>query len=113
MLEDAIQNFDGSVLVISHDRYFMSQVANTIFSFENQKVIRHDCDYHDFMMGTEKSDLKEKVEARYVENDKYRITNAKQVIIQEDTKKKKNFGGSGVTCGNLNKGIKNAKRFQQ
>lgn len=112
VLEDAIQNFDGSVLVISHDRYFMSQVANTIFSFENKKVIRYDCDYHDFMNGNLKSDLKEKVEARYVENDKYRITNAKQVIIQEDDKKKKNFGGSGVTCGNLNKGIKNAKRFQ-
>jgi len=41
VLEDAIQNFDGSVLVISHDRYFMSQVANSIFSFENKKVVRY------------------------------------------------------------------------
>merc|ERR1719506_1417107 len=69
VLEDAIQNYDGSVLVISHDRYFMSQVANTIFSFEHKKVCRYDCDYHDFMNKGERGELKEKVERRYVEND--------------------------------------------
>ena len=43
-----------------------------------------------------------------------RITNAKQIIIREESdNKKKNFGGSGVTSGNLFKGIKNAKRYQQ
>ena len=115
VLEDAIQNYDGSVLVISHDRYFMSQVANTIFSFEDKKVMRYDCDYHDFMNRGEKGSLKEKVEARYVENDRYVIKNAPVIEIEDDAgkKKKKNFGGSGVTGGNLNKGIKNAKRFQK
>ena len=110
VLEDAILNFEGSVLVISHDRYFMSQIANTIFSFENKSVYRHDCDYHDFMVGRDDG-LKEKVVSRYVEGDKYKITNAKEVIIEEPVKSKKNFGGSGVTSGNLFKGIKNAKRF--
>ena len=110
VLEDALQHFEGSVLLISHDRYFMSQVANTIFAFENKNVVRFDCDYHDFM--NQKEPLREKVEARYVEGDKYRITNAKEVVIVENEKSKKNFGGSGVTAGRLNKGIKNAKRFQ-
>ena len=115
VLEDAIQNFDGSILVISHDRYFMSQVANTIFSFEDKKVVRYDCDYHDFMNRGEKGQLKEKVEARYVENDRYRIANAPKIVIKDESsaKKKKNFGGSGVTGGNLYKGIKNAKRFSK
>jgi len=107
VLEDAIRNFDGSVVVIAHDRYFMSQIANSIFSFENKKVVQHNCDYHDYMM--EKDGLQEKVEGRYVSGDKYRITNMQEVVRK--TKEKKNFGGSGVTCGNLNKGIKNAKRF--
>ena len=107
VLEDALQHFEGSVVVISHDRYFMSQVANTIFSFENRSVIRHDCDYHDYMQKIE--GFKERVESRYVSGDKYRITNAKEVIIE--VKEKKNFGGSGVTAGRLNKGIKNAKRY--
>lgn len=89
----------------------MSQVANRIFAFENKGVTRHDCDYHDFIHG--RSDgLKERIESRAVEGDRYRITNAKEpIIVEEQAKSKKNFGGSGVTSGNLNKGIKNAKRF--
>merc|ERR1712023_586953 len=30
MLEEAIQNYDGSVVIVSHDRYFISQTANKI-----------------------------------------------------------------------------------
>ena len=41
------------------------------------------------------------------------ITPAKEVNIEKADPKKKNFGGSGVTGGNLFKGIKNAKRFAQ
>jgi ATP-binding cassette subfamily F protein 3 len=110
VLEDALHHFEGSVLIISHDRYFMSQTANTIFLFENKSVTRHDCDYHDFMNSQE--GLKEKVMSRSVIGDKYKITNAKEPIKVENVKSKKNFGGSGVTSGNLFKGIKNAKRFQ-
>lgn len=111
VLEEALQYFEGSLLVISHDRYFMSQVAKQIFSFENKTVIRHDCDYHDFLT-KDGDDLKQKIESRYVEGDSYRITNAKEVFVPQEVKVKKNFGGSGVTSGNLNKGIKNAKRYQ-
>ena len=115
MLEDALLNYSGSVLIISHDRYFMSQVVNTIFSFQNQNIERFDGDYHDFMEKDAENDgkLKDKIISRYVSGDKYKITNAKECILPpEETKNKsKNFGGSGVTSGNLFKGIKNAKRF--
>ena len=30
MLEEALQNYDGTVIIVSHDRYFISQVANKI-----------------------------------------------------------------------------------
>ena len=109
VLEDALQHFEGSMMIVSHDRYFMSQVANTIFAFGNKSVQRHDYDYHDYM--NQFGDLKDKVTSRYVSGDSYQITNAKEVVVEEQTKSKKNFGGSGVTSGNLNKGIKNAKRF--
>jgi hypothetical protein len=48
-----------------------------------------------------------------VEGDKYKITNAPEVKLEEPKgkNKSKNFGGSGITGGNLFKGIKNAKRF--
>eukprot|EP01032_Pedospumella_encystans_P014370 gene14370-16508_t len=258
VLEEALQHYAGSVVMISHDRYFMSQVANTIFSFHDKTVERFDCDYHDYLekqlqlqrtrdeaaqaqhtlralqqlqedlqqaeadtndfisddsvafsedaadllpleilqsltvlhkfdtntkprdilslaerlydqcaryensereginSGNEENTaadgtveanshtkraffmpsalslkissvrethknqntltLKEKISARYVSGDKYKITHAKEVLVSfnDDAlkQKKKNFGGSGVTCGNLYKGIKNAKRFK-
>ena len=98
------------MLFISHDRYFMSQIANRIFSFENKNVIRHDCDYYTYMGLKDGGLFKERVTSRYVDGDKYKLTNAKEVVVEE-VKSKKNFGGSGVTSGNLFKGIKNAKRF--
>jgi hypothetical protein len=97
-------------VVISHDRYFMSQVVNKILAFQNKSVTRYDMDYHDYME-MQGGVFKEKVVGRYVEGDSYRITNSKPVLIEMKQGKSKNFGGSGVTSGNLNKGIKNAKRF--
>ena len=101
VLEDALRHYDGSVMIVSHDRYFMSQVANTIFAFSDKTMKRHDCDYHDYMDMV--GNLKEKVTSRYVEGDAYKITNAKEIVVAEQPKSKKNFGGSGVTSGNLNK----------
>jgi len=34
ILEEAISNFDGSVLVVSHDRYFLDRVCDQIIAFE-------------------------------------------------------------------------------
>ena len=110
VLEDALRNYEGSVMIVSHDRYFMSQAVNTIFEFGDKTMVRHDCDYLDYMQGSE--GLRERVEKRYVEGDGYRITAAPEVKVEKKEKSKKNFGGSGVTGGNLYKGIKNAKRYQ-
>lgn len=113
VLEEALLSYGGAVLIVSHDRYFMSQVVNTIFEFKNKAVTKFDCDFHDYTYGiSENSAMRDKIEARYVSGDKYKLTNAKEVVVVEEKQaKSRNFGGSGVTSGNLNKGIKNAKRF--
>ena len=35
MLEEAIADFDGSVLVVSHDRYFLDRICDQIIAFED------------------------------------------------------------------------------
>jgi hypothetical protein len=59
-------------------------------------------------------EVREKVTARFVRGDSREIGNAKVVepVVIDIDKKKKNFGGGGGPSGNLNKGIKNAKRMQ-
>lgn len=40
ILEDYLQNFNGSVITVSHDRYFLDKVAEKIFVFEGNGVIQ-------------------------------------------------------------------------
>ena len=41
VLEDALINFSGTVLFVSHDRYFINKVANKIISIENKKLVTY------------------------------------------------------------------------
>jgi ATP-binding cassette subfamily F protein uup len=38
MLEEALADFDGSVLVVSHDRYFLDRICDQIVAFETGGV---------------------------------------------------------------------------
>jgi len=40
-LEEAIENFAGCVLVISHDRWFIDRLATHILAFEDEGVVRY------------------------------------------------------------------------
>ena len=40
MLEEALQNFSGCVLVISHDRFFLDRICTHLLVFEGEGVIR-------------------------------------------------------------------------
>ena len=49
MLEEAIQNYDGSVIVVSHDRYFISQIANKIVEIRDGEFRIYRGDYHYYL----------------------------------------------------------------
>lgn len=38
MLEDALKNYEGTVIIVSHDRYFISQVANKIVEIRDGEL---------------------------------------------------------------------------
>lgn len=40
VLEDFLQNFQGCILIVTHDRYFMDKMVDHIFVFEGAGVIR-------------------------------------------------------------------------
>ena len=48
-LEKAIDNYKGTVVVISHDRYFISRVANKIIEIKDSKLISYDGNYQYFL----------------------------------------------------------------
>jgi ATP-binding cassette subfamily F protein 3 len=48
VLESAIEEFDGTVLVISHDRYFLDRVVNRILELDQGKLTEYLGNYSDY-----------------------------------------------------------------
>merc|ERR1719387_742935 len=112
VLEEALQYFEGTVVMSTHDRFFVSQTATTILALEEGELVVYDGDYRSYM--EKNSNVQEKVEGRYIEG-LQTIKAAPKIELQPDdqqkkAKKKKNFGGKGGPSGNKMKGVKNAKR---
>ena len=52
-LELAIKHYKGSLLMISHDRYFISKVANRIVEIKDSKLFSYDGNYEYFLEKTQ------------------------------------------------------------
>jgi len=53
-LEKYLKDYKGSALVISHDRYFLDNIANRIFYLENKKLYIYNTNYSRFMVQRKK-----------------------------------------------------------
>lgn len=50
ILEDYLDNYDGIVVTVSHDRYFLDRIVRRIFAFEgNGKITQYEGGYTDYM----------------------------------------------------------------
>lgn len=47
-LEEALQKFDGTVIFVSHDRYFISAIADGVLEIENKRLTRYDGGYEGY-----------------------------------------------------------------
>ena len=49
LLKENISNYDGTVLIISHDRYFLDHTVNKLLVFENDnKIFQHEGNFTDY-----------------------------------------------------------------
>lgn len=50
ILEDYLDHFDGIVITVSHDRYFLDRIVRRIFAFEgNGKLVQYEGGYTDYI----------------------------------------------------------------
>lgn len=47
-LMEAVQRFEGSVIMVTHDEYFLNKIANKLIIYDEGKVFFHNGDYRDF-----------------------------------------------------------------
>lgn len=48
-LEGYLKKYSGSIIIVSHDRYFLDQIANIIYDIEFRKVTKYKGNYSDFI----------------------------------------------------------------
>jgi ATPase subunit of ABC transporter with duplicated ATPase domains len=48
VLENALEDFTGTVLVISHDRYFLDRVVDRIVELDNGELVNYPGNYSDY-----------------------------------------------------------------
>ena len=60
MLEEALADFDGSVLVVSHDRYFLDRVCDQVVAFEDAGVFVQPGNYSYYLEKKKERDVLER-----------------------------------------------------
>jgi len=49
LLAEALTKYDGSIILVSHDRYFISKTANKIWEIEDEQIIEFKGDYNEWV----------------------------------------------------------------
>jgi ABC transport system ATP-binding/permease protein len=73
MLEEAIADFDGAVLVVSHDRYFLDRICDQIVAFEDGNVIVQPGNYSYYLEKRKSREQRDKLFAQSIAKESARI----------------------------------------
>ena len=88
MLEQALSNYNGTALIVSHDRYFISKVANKIVEIRDGQLIKYEGDYKYYKeKKMEEAQEKEK-ELQLAERERKRLANREKQKKKKKTKQK-------------------------
>nr|WP_185153858.1 ATP-binding cassette domain-containing protein [Dysgonomonas sp. 520] len=80
VLKEAIKEFDGTVIVVSHDREFLDGLVDKVYEFGNQQVKEHLGGIYDFLQKKKMDTLKE------LEVQSPKAKNVSEAKTQESTK---------------------------
>lgn len=86
ILEDYLDNFEGIVITVSHDRYFLDRVVNRIFAYEDGRFRQYEGGYSDYILvkefeNSDVSDVKpivKKEPGKKIKETKLKFTYAEQ-----------------------------------
>ncbi|WP_193211204.1 ABC-F family ATP-binding cassette domain-containing protein [Luteolibacter marinus] len=64
MLEEALADFDGCSLVVSHDRYFLDRICDQIIAFEDDGVVVHPGNYSYYLEKRQAREQAQRIQAQ-------------------------------------------------
>ena len=87
-LENILKEYTGTLIFVSHDRYFVNKLADCILEFDNGRVTFYNKNYQEYLEYKE-NNIKEQEEAKIV-NKKEKNKNTNQYFIEKEKNKIKN-----------------------
>ena len=85
ILKNALIQFDGTLIIVSHDRDFLQGLTNKVFEFRDQKIKEHLGDIYDFLEYRKVENLKQLEIAR--KEDKGKEINLSENKLNREKKK--------------------------
>ncbi len=58
-LENMLKNYTGTILFVSHDRYFIKEIATGMLDFKQDKTVFYDCGYEEYLERLQKEELRQ------------------------------------------------------
>ncbi len=91
-LEQYLQGYDGAVLIVSHDRYFLDRIVNKIFSFEGDgKILQLVGNYSDYSSLKEQESKEQKEISEPKIKDNLKVNSKKEKPLKFTFKEQKEF----------------------
>lgn len=97
LLAEALNHYEGTYILVSHDRYFISKTANKIWEIQNNRIIEFKGGYHEWVewnermqkqQETAKTDAKEKKPEKLTEKKADQSTEFKTAANNQALKEK-------------------------
>jgi ATP-binding cassette subfamily F protein 3 len=115
-LERFLEEFDGTVLVVSHDRVFLNRVVNRVFDLRRARLTVYEGDYDDYELARaqEKAKLEHEHDVQQKEIRKLdHVAEERKVWSARREKTKNSAGDSGFVSARAAKMAKRAKHAEK
>lgn len=95
ILEDYLDEFNGAVVVVSHDRYFLDRICDKLFVFQNGNIVQHIGGYSSFIQ----------IASQTVETTPKSTQPKAAVLMKMTTKEKQELAGMETAMNQVQKCI--------
>ncbi len=82
ILKEALKKFDGTLLIVSHDRYFLDGLCDKIYEFKNKGIKEHLSGIQDFIDKIKKESLLD-ISAKKLQKNAKKTTSKKEKKVEE------------------------------
>jgi ATPase subunit of ABC transporter with duplicated ATPase domains len=111
MLEEACQSFDGAVIAVSHDRYFLKKIATRVLEIKNGQFVDYDGDYDVFLDKNKEAAEVEGEREERIKSIEKKLIKSNSKVSKAEKKMAKKQKAKQFASQTSKKSKKNAKRW--